>query len=190
MATAALALAVTAACGGDGGGAGVASLSGSTSTAEKRPGGGDSAGTGPSAEFEDAMVDFARCMREHGVDFPDPEPGSRGGIRIGPGRVDPGDPDLEDARAACQSILNEARNSMPKRSEEELAEMRDNMLAFAKCMREQGIDFPDPRVDDSGRVQIRGGGPRDDPEFAAAQEKCSKETGGFRMGGPGRAGSR
>lgn len=47
-------------------------------------------------------------------------------------------------------------------------------LAFAQCMRDEGVeDFPDPQID-GGRVQISPGGiDPDDPDVQAAQETCS-----------------
>lgn len=177
MTTAGLALAVTAACGGDTARSGVASLSGSTSTTASDSRGGGTAASGISAEFEDAMVAFAECMRENGIDFPDP--GSGGGLIIGPDSdIDPEDPDFKAAEAECKPILDEAEKSMPKPSEEELAKMRDSMLAFARCMRGEGIDFPDPEFGEGGRMEAPLGD-HDDPDFREAAEKCSKETGGI-----------
>jgi hypothetical protein len=171
------------ACGGDGDdGGGVASLAGGDEAAAAPTGdeeggaggtgragaaGGGGAVSGASAEFEDAMLRFARCMRDQGVDFPDPRPGGDGMVMIGPGPGD-GPPseeeheELEAARKACEPILEEVEGSMPQPSPEEEAEMRDRALAFSRCMREQGIeDFPDPTFGEGGRVGIRtDGGPR------------------------------
>ena len=174
--TAALVLAVTTACGGDDR-SGVASLSQSTSTSGgDTPGGGGSTASGLGAEFEDAMVEFAKCMRENGIDFPDP--GSGGG-HIGPDSdLHPEDPDFKAAEAECKPILDEAERSVPKPSEEELAKMRDSMLAFARCMRGEGVDFPDPDLAEGGRIEGRVSD-LDDPDFQKAQEKCTEETGGI-----------
>src|SRR5690348_3529272 len=35
----------------------------------------------------------------------------------------------------------------------------DAFLAFAQCMRDHGVDMPDPQVDDNGRGVIQVGGP-------------------------------
>ena len=37
------------------------------------------------------------------------------------------------------------------------AEMREELLEFTECMREHGIDMPDPVFGESGRVEIRAG---------------------------------
>jgi hypothetical protein len=64
-------------------------------------------------------------------------------------------------------------------------EVRQAELKFASCMREQGIDMPDPVFDDEGGFSVRaeagervGSSPRDDEDFQAAAEEC---------GGPGGA---
>ena len=65
------------------------------------------------------------------------------------------------------------------------------MLAFAQCMREHGIDMPDPQFENGGRVMI-GGGPgedgegrssiRESDEFQAAEEACGDLLGEMRPG--------
>jgi hypothetical protein len=67
----------------------------------------------------EAGVKFARCMRSHGVNIPDPT-SSGGGIRIkmqgGPGsagRPDPSSPTFQAAQNACQGLLGK---NLPKLS--------------------------------------------------------------------------
>src|SRR6188474_3666581 len=83
-----LALAALAACGGGGGDDdSVASLDGSGTEDDT---GNDSAGGGQgglgelSPAFEDAMLEYAQCMRDQGVDFRDPQFDEGGGIVVGP----------------------------------------------------------------------------------------------------------
>jgi hypothetical protein len=63
------------------------------------------------ARFRDAALKFARCMRAHGVDVPDPQPGAGGIIigkraggtsKVGP---DPDSPSFRRAQEACASFL-------------------------------------------------------------------------------------
>ncbi len=62
-------------------------------------------------EFQDRILEFAQCMRDHGYDMPDPDfskLGSRrgpGGGIFEPGAIDPSDPDFQTALEACQDIL-------------------------------------------------------------------------------------
>jgi hypothetical protein len=118
--------------------------------------------------FEDAQTRFAQCMRRNGVDVADPQDGR---IVIGPGRGEGGKPpDSERFRRAeekCSPILRDARP--PEPSEAEQREFEERALAFARCMREQGVDVPDPEVD-GGRVrqQLRPGANPDDPRWKRA----------------------
>lgn len=182
-----------AACGGGGDGTdGVASLGGdgTTTTAVDGGGGGSGGGGKGDSEFQDAMLEFAQCMRDEGiVDFPDPEVGEGGVVAMGgPDEGPVSDTDiaeLEAAQEACSPIIEEARGSMPLPSPEEQAEMQDEVLAFSECMREHGIDFPDPVFSEDGASLSldRNDVDPQDPDFQAAQEDCGGK-GGFRVGGP------
>jgi hypothetical protein len=180
-----MALLALGACGGGGGGAGeVASLSGSgatTTTPDDR--------SDKDVDPQDAMLEFAKCMRSHGIDMPDPEVAGSGrpGIMIrrdgGEGAVKFDDERFKAAEEDCEHFLREARGSFEPPSPEEQAEMRDQMLAFAKCMREHGIEMPDPTFDGEGRVSIQAGAAQgevdfESGEFQAAQEACSEIFGG------------
>jgi hypothetical protein len=90
----ALALAV-AACGG-GKSSGVASLSGSgKATATTNPGG--------SKDPQQAALAYARCMRQHGINMPDPKVDPTEGMAgLLPQGVNPDDPKFKAAQQACQ----------------------------------------------------------------------------------------
>ena len=82
-AVAALALGLVA-CGGSGGGAGA------DPAADKQ-------------KVHNAEVKFAHCMRDEGVDFPDPSSDGRTSIRVGPGTgIDP--QEFEAAQKACEKF--------------------------------------------------------------------------------------
>jgi hypothetical protein len=124
----------------------------------------------------DAMLAYTQCMREQGIDMPDPQPGQRGiQLRV-PEGVTP--EQMEKAEGACRQHLDDIE--APEMSEEQQKEFQEAALAFARCMREHGVDMPDPTFGEDGRAQIRvrrgdgsGGGPRpDDPQFEEAQEAC------------------
>ena len=59
--------------------------------------------------------------------------------------------------------------------------MQEQMLEFAKCMREHGVDFPDPVFSgDGASIQVSGEaaiGP-DGDGMTEAQEACQTELGG------------
>jgi hypothetical protein len=59
------------------------------------------------AKRQDDALKFARCMRSHGVEVPDPQIG-KGTIKIQrgkPGGLDPSSPSFQAAQKACQGLL-------------------------------------------------------------------------------------
>jgi hypothetical protein len=182
---------LAAACGGGGSGSGVASLQG----------GGDDAGSSTTAaaaavDPEQAMLDFTACMREHGVDMADPQVDSaNGGFAFSFGAAGPGDgsaPDnaeMEKMRAASESCSQYLEGVVQQFERPDMSEMQDTMLAFAQCMRDNGVDMPDPDFSSDGPAFQVGPGGGDqsldpgDPTFQAAQEACSEIFGGGPSGG-------
>ena len=168
-----LALAL-AACGGSSpDGKGVASLGGDGAKDAKDAKDNGAASASATKDPQQAAVDFARCMRRQGVDMPDPQVDEQGRItmRIGPDQDDGGgaapDPKkLQAAQKACGNLMGGGDG--PGQID---AKARDAMLAYARCMRGQGIDMPDPTGD--GMVLRKGAGP--DPtsaEFQQADKAC------------------
>jgi hypothetical protein len=115
-------------------------------------------------------------MREHGVDVPDPEVDENGRVRvmIQGRRAAEGvrDDAFEKARDECGTPFGDA--GPPALSEEQRAEMQETMLEFAACMREHGVDMPDPDFSGGGG-RFGFGGANIDPQssnFQKAQEAC------------------
>ena len=82
------------------------------------------------------------------------------------------------ALAACGTSSDDTAKNTPSAQDKAL----DGALKFARCMRGEGIDFPDPKKEGNGLVKV-GGGPGqtpDSPRNRAAAEKCGKhlEQGG------------
>lgn len=142
---------------------------------------------------EERLLDFAACMRDNGVDFPDPVMEADGTITFGarPGGGGGGlavlreiarDPDLPAARSACEGLL-EGASFGPGQGGIDLVEIQDSLLEFARCMRDHGVDIGDPDMsrlipgpDDDGQP----GGPfgeidTDDPDFAPAFAVCQQQ---------------
>ena len=169
-----------AACSGGAAPSGVATL--------QSPGAGEtvpSASPSASLDPETARLEFARCMREHGIDLPDPGAGGGGPVTIGGTGIDM--EEMQEAMEACNSILGDAFGAPTEID----PEMQDKMLEFAQCMRDNGVDFPDPDVSgNGGRITIGGPGGIDpsSKEFQAAQDACQSILGEFGPqfnGGPG-----
>ncbi|WUI02204.1 hypothetical protein OHR68_10465 [Spirillospora sp. NBC_00431] len=92
---------------------------------------------------------FAQCMRENGVDVPDPGSGDAKSLRLGKG----GDrKKLEAAMEKCRSWL-EAGGKLPNMKD---PKVRDQFVKFAQCMREHGVNVPDPGPDGTLKIPSEG----------------------------------
>jgi hypothetical protein len=142
----------------------------------------DGGSTTPQQTDEDpqeAALKWARCMRENGVDVPDPQVDSNGRVTVRPGKGNfrPGQGRDEKFQAATKKCGTPFGNAGPPQlSEAERQELQETMLKFAKCMREHGVDMPDPDFSGGGGAfrigPGRGGVDPDDPDFKAAEEAC------------------
>lgn len=131
--------------------AGCSSGAGSTSSS------GGNASSGGTASGEASAVKYAQCMRENGINVPDPGP--EGGLMM-PDGYDSSDPKNQEIEQKCSQYL-------PPVSDEDRAKNDEDMLAFAQCMRENGVDMPDP-VDGALEVPMV-----DQETLTAASEKCA-----------------
>lgn len=87
-----------------------------------------------------AGLAFARCMRAHGVNVPDPSPGGHG-IHIQISSGDLNSPAFKAAQSACGKLLPGGGPG----SGHPTAQDRAAMLRLSQCMRSHGISgFPDP----------------------------------------------
>ena len=193
-----LLLVVVAACSGGATPSGVASLVDPSASPDASP--------APSVDPEAAMLAFTDCMREHGIDIEVALIGEDGGRPVKgttKGSADDrGAPDGFDkgafaaAEKACRPLLPQGGVNGP--GGEIDPEFQDKMLAFAKCMREHGIDMPDPQFGTGGNTVTiglgddgSGDGPRIDPqsqEFQDAEAACGSMLPG-KLGGPGTGGA-
>ncbi|WP_069735312.1 hypothetical protein [Streptomyces sp. EN27] len=144
---AALALTATA-CSGDGGGtkdAGSASGSGKTE--------------------EDQALEHRKCLREQGLDIPEPKPGENGmGVTIDGGSMSK--QKMEKAFKACE---DKAVGGGPK----ELSQAeKDKMVAYARCMRQNGFDMPDPKFDGGAMQAAPALKSKDMKKFEKADKAC------------------
>lgn len=179
-----LPLLFVAAC-SSGGGSEVASLSGG-STAGEDQAAADSGDLDP----EEQQLRFARCMRDNGVDMPDPQSGGGFGPPSGGGNFNPRDENFRKAAEACQEYR--PSGGFADRSFDE--EAQQAQIELAQCMRENGIDMPDPQFDANGQRQFDGDGPGrglnfQDEKFRQALETCREQVGEDALPGPGGPGA-
>ena len=135
-------------------------------------GGSGGSGSPSGGSDEEKRLAFEDCLRDEGLDVETTSDG-RSTIRMtsrgGRGGASLGDPDDENGPfARCREKTGWAP-SPP--SEEAQAEMRDEALKFARCMREHGADVPDPAPD--GRLLVRVE-PGDEATMKAAQAACDR----------------
>ncbi|MEU9253900.1 hypothetical protein AB0D66_18840 [Streptomyces sp. NPDC048270] len=143
-----LALAVTGCAGGSDGG-----------TKDSSSGGGSGSGSGTDA---DNAVKMRQCLREHGIDAPDPKPGQDPrGMTVGAG-ADP--QKMQEAMKACGM-------AGPGSGKEPTQEEKDKELKWIRCMRDNGIQLKDPEYNGGARtgIEIPQG---QEKAFEDAQKKC------------------
>lgn len=163
-----------AGCGGqDDGGDGIATAGNGAAGASP------SAAASPTLDPDERRLEFARCMRENGIEMPDPGPDNEGGVRFRLGEgIDP--KKAEAAMEKCRQFLPNG-GERPNLSPEDQEKLRE----YAKCMRENGVaEFPDPGAD--GGIRLNGDLLKidpDDPKFKAAQEACREFRPQLRQGG-------
>ncbi|MEV1177045.1 hypothetical protein [Nonomuraea sp. NPDC049784] len=133
---------------------GVASAGGGTSSA------GSSASPSASLDPHEAQLKFAQCMREHGINVPDPQNGQ---LRVEADKS-VGREKMDKAQKACQPILEAVvRDRTPSPQD------YDQAVKFAQCMRQHGIDMPDPKPGEGMRFEIKNGS---EQKIEAAHKAC------------------
>jgi hypothetical protein len=152
------------------------------------------------------MLRFAQCMRQHGVDLPDPsadgaitiqhDGGGAGPQQSGPGGLDPNSPSFKAAQTACQKY--QPNGGKDNQTAQDIKAMQAKGLKFSQCMRSHGLpNFPDPQSNSAGGSTFQQAGPGSkngagaalsingetftfdpsDPAFQRAQQACSSILG-------------
>ena len=126
------------------------------------------------SDAEQAMLDFAQCMRDNGVaSFPDPvaKPDGTFGFQR-PQGVSPRA--LDDALASCKSKAQAAGIDTGSATPD--TDAQDQLLKLSRCMRENGIpEFPDPTPGSdaiSGLHSLFSDYDLDSPRVAKALQSC------------------
>jgi hypothetical protein len=124
-----------------------------------------------------AAIDFADCMRSHGVsDFPDPASAPR----AFKGALETKSPAFKSAESACHDLLpNQGRHSQsaPPSQAQLAAE-----LLFARCLRSHGFpSLPDPSSSGelSHEMLAHAGIDIHQPAVVQAADACVSVTHGF-----------
>jgi hypothetical protein len=143
-----------AACGSGGTDDGVASAGGGTAKASASP--------SQSLDPQEAALKFAQCMRQHGVDMPDPDGSGRIQIKSKKGDQQK----TQNAMKACEKYMQGGRQGNP-----DDPKVRDQMLKFAQCMRQHGVNVPDPQPGEGITMRVEKGS---EAKMEAAQKACQQ----------------
>jgi len=154
-------------------------LSGAVACSADKP---TASATASSGSDHDQALKFAKCMREHGVDMPDP--GSDGSVTgVGTGTDAPGSlggsAPAVDLTAGNNGAWDACRKFLPNGGEVRklTAAEREEAVRYAQCMRAHGVDYPDPSadgVDQGAPVEI--GDEAATQRFEAAGRACGVAT--------------
>jgi len=136
--------------------------------------------------MEDGLIAFTECLREEGVEIDDPTVGPDGNLQMGPivigGETGPGDDmdavmrGMDDVFAKCEPLLGEVMftgDELP-----DFNEFEDQLLEYAACMRDNGVDMADPDLSGAGGMIEMMIDPTD-PVFEAADQECRGILAGF-----------
>lgn len=187
MAAAALTL---AACGSSSADTQVASLSGgSTAT-------GDSTSTTLSdADRQQALLDYAACMRENGVEMADPTFNADGSVQFGGaqggggGGFDPGSETFQAAQEACGDFLAGVQFGGPGGGGGfDRTAIQDAFNSFTACLRDEGVQVDDITLGDGPGAGGPGGTPPAGAGGGTTDGSTPAPQGGF-AGGPGGGGN-
>src|ERR1700685_2468227 len=107
-------------------------------------------GAATSASNYQARLNFAKCMRSHGVNVPDPS--ANGGPAAGAGGGGGGgggfaqlrnNPNFRTASTACAKYRSKAFG-FANISPAQRAQFQQDAVKFAECMRAHSVNIPDP----------------------------------------------
>jgi hypothetical protein len=146
-------------------------------------GGSSSAATTKTASQDAARLKFTQCMRDHGVNISD-TPGQGGA-----GLQNTAQSKLRSAQRACRKYQQGAFGNV---SASQRQEFQDAFAKFSSCMRQHGVDVPNPGSGGGPGAGGAGGAggqlDRNDPKVQTAQKACQSKLPNGGRGGPGGAG--
>ena len=164
------------------------------------------------AQREQAFLKFAQCMRDHGIQMPDPTTESNGNLQMSrPTNVKfDNQADRQKLRTASDACRSNLKGVVQQFTPQQRAQFQDNLLKLAQCMRSNGVNMPDPNFSENsnngapgGQRGFFGGINRNDPKVRQALQTCRTKVfggqagngpfgngrgGGFFFGGGGRGG--
>lgn len=128
-------------------------------------------GAAASGNAEEQALAFAQCMRDNGVDFPDPtvdadgNPSFEGAFGRGQeGGFDPSDTSFQDAMTACGDLMDGLQMGMGGGGSFDQEGISEALYSYTQCLRDEGLDVGDITLDS---MMPGGGGGQGAPDAAA-----------------------
>lgn len=168
-----LATALFAGCGGSG--------SGETSSEESNAASSEQAG-GPGG-FAEISEETRSCLKEKGVELPEPGQGVPPAGGPPEGTPPEGGPPQGFGKggAKIKKALEECGVELPQGKPEgppvDADGFRKSIKEYVACMGENGYALPEPNLSGEGPVFKESDVDREDPKFKAANEKCQSRLG-------------
>ena len=137
------------------------------------------------ADTEAAMLAFTQCLRDQGIEIDDPTIDANGNVQLPPitlefEAVEGEEPDeamadVDELMGSCDEHLEGITTTADA---PDMTGIEDDFLAYAACMRDNGVDMPDPDFS-SGVIELGG----DEAEFEAADAACRHHISNFVIDG-------
>ncbi|MDI3421551.1 hypothetical protein [Streptomyces luteolus] len=138
---------------------------------DENSGGGQNNAADDNGKSADDALKLRKCLREQGIDMPDPEPGQDPrGLTLG-GDADP--KKFQEALKKCGSGTSGRKGGGSMTQAD-----KDKMIKYAQCMRKNGVDMKDPKFDGGSAVGEAMRIPKgQEKKFEKANKLCSQTNG-------------
>lgn len=144
----------------------VTACGGGTGGSDKKQDGSSQSGGSSGGTDADNALKMRKCLRDNGVDAPDPKPGEDPrGMTVGAGADQEA---MKKAMEKCGMTGPGAGGEIPQAE-------KDKALAQAKCMRDNGFDMPDPEFNGNARTGFSVPDGVDKDKFMDQLNKCSAD---------------
>ena len=128
---------------------------------------------------EEKATQFVECMREHGFkDVKDPALNADGSINWEPikesfGQLDRKNVKLRKAYDDCLSLIQDITKTKSD-SAENMEDLEDKLLEYAKCLREKGLNVPDPDFSERANMKDFLSDLGNSPKVQRIEDECLK----------------
>lgn len=144
----------------------------------------------PLVEAEEAMLAFTQCLRDQGIDIGDPTIGADGSLQLPPIEFtvqsdgsegeEPDFSEFEKLMAPCEELLSGITS---EGSNTDVSGFEDALVEYTQCMRDNGVDMPDPDFSGNGGIIDLGGSGMEGDDFEAADAICRSVFDSFSVSG-------